>query len=185
MEFTAGSLSGVLGDDGVAGRCHITENWRGRPLIIHEVIVNLIANTTTTQDLEIQAALDDARYPTGIVVSDRDLRVVNLVPAGFHGEDWNYTIKPHADRKRTVINLQLLILPLPDLNGLYNRMTDENGPPEVDDPLASGDRPAQCRSPTKRSNEYARNRGDQEVGFLQGRPQHHRIACDYEINDHH
>jgi Rhodopirellula transposase DDE domain len=75
--------------------CHITENWRGRPLINREVIVNLIANTTTTQGLEIQAALDEACYPTGIAVSDQELRAVHLVPAGFHGQDWNYLIKPH------------------------------------------------------------------------------------------
>jgi hypothetical protein len=74
--------------------CHITENWRGRPLIDHEVIVNLIANTTTKQGLEIQAALDETCYPTGISVSDEDLRAVNLVPAGFHGKDWNYLIRP-------------------------------------------------------------------------------------------
>jgi hypothetical protein len=80
--------------------CHITENWRGRPLVNHEVIVNLIANTTTTQGLEIQAALDEARYPTGIAVSDEDLRAVNLVPAGFHGKDWNYLIKPRSDNQK-------------------------------------------------------------------------------------
>jgi hypothetical protein len=80
--------------------CHITENWRGRPLINHEVIVNLIANTTTTQGLTIQAALDEACYPTGISVSDEDLRAVNLVPAGFHGKDWNYLIKPHSDNQK-------------------------------------------------------------------------------------
>jgi hypothetical protein len=77
--------------------CHITENWRGQPLINREVIVNLIANTTTTQGLKIQAALDETCYPTGISVSDRDLRAVNLVPAGFHGKDWNYLIKPHEE----------------------------------------------------------------------------------------
>jgi hypothetical protein len=64
--------------------CHITENWRGRPLVNHEVIVNLIANTTTTHGLEIQAALDDGCYPIGISISDQALRAVNLVPAGFH-----------------------------------------------------------------------------------------------------
>ena len=80
--------------------CHITENWRGRPLINHEVIINLIANTTTTHGLEIQAALDDGCYPIGISVSDQALRAVNLVPAGFHGKDWNYLIKPHEDSSK-------------------------------------------------------------------------------------
>ena len=74
--------------------CHITENWRGRPLISHEVIVNLIGNTTTDTGLTIQAALDENTYPTGIKVSDDDLKGINLFPAKFHGKDWNYAIKP-------------------------------------------------------------------------------------------
>ncbi|RKT47601.1 DDE family transposase [Thiocapsa rosea] len=81
--------------------CHITENWRGRPLINHEVIVNLIANTTTTQGLEIRAELDEAGYPTGISVSDDEFRAVNLVPARFHGMDWNYLIKPRSDHRKS------------------------------------------------------------------------------------
>jgi hypothetical protein len=63
-------------------------------LINHEVIVNLIGNTTTQTGLTIQAALDTNPYPTGIVVSDQDLRAINLIPAKFHGKDWNYAIKP-------------------------------------------------------------------------------------------
>ena len=73
--------------------CHITENWRGRPLISHEVIVNLIGHTTTEAGLTIQAELDENNYPTGIKVSDEDLKGVNLSPARFHGKDWNYAIK--------------------------------------------------------------------------------------------
>jgi hypothetical protein len=75
--------------------CHITKNWRGRPLINHEVIVNLIANTTTNGGLKIQADLDENSYPTGISISDQDLKAVNLIPAKFHGRDWNYAIKPN------------------------------------------------------------------------------------------
>lgn len=75
--------------------CHITENWRGRPLINHEVIVNLIANTTTDTGLTIQAELDKNTYPTGISISDQEFKAVNLIPAKFHGKDWNYAIKPH------------------------------------------------------------------------------------------
>jgi hypothetical protein len=74
--------------------CHITENWRGRPLINHEVIVSLIANTTTRTGLRIKAALDVGHYPTGLKVSDEQMRALNLSPADFHGEDWNYTISP-------------------------------------------------------------------------------------------
>jgi transposase len=72
---------------------HITQNWRGRPLVSHEVIINLIANTATQQGLIIQAELDTGIYPTGIKVSDQELALVNLVPENFHGE-WNYTITP-------------------------------------------------------------------------------------------
>jgi transposase len=78
--------------------CHITENWRGRPLINHEVIVNLIGNTTTATGLTIQAALDNNTYPIGIAVSDQDLQAVNLIPAKFHGKDWNYAIKPQQQK---------------------------------------------------------------------------------------
>jgi Rhodopirellula transposase DDE domain len=74
--------------------CHITENWRGRPLINHEVIVSLIANTTTKAGLRIKAALDTRRYPTGLKVTEEQMRTLNLHPADFHGEDWNYILKP-------------------------------------------------------------------------------------------
>lgn len=78
--------------------CHITQNWRGRPLIDHEVVVNLIANTTTEKGLTIQAELDKNTYPTGISVSDQELKEVNLTPAKFHGMDWNYAIGPHLPK---------------------------------------------------------------------------------------
>jgi hypothetical protein len=77
--------------------CHITQNWRGRPLISHEAIVELIGNTRTKQGLTIRAALDTNAYPTGISVSDEELAAVRLVRDAFHGE-WNYTILPN-DRK--------------------------------------------------------------------------------------
>jgi hypothetical protein len=77
--------------------CHITQNWRGRPLVSHQVVINLIANTTTKAGLKLQAELDEGTYPTGIKVSDRELAAVNLKRAPFHGE-WNYTLL--ATRKR-------------------------------------------------------------------------------------
>jgi hypothetical protein len=78
--------------------CHITQNWRGRPLLSHEIVINLIANTTTQSGLKIQAALDQGIYPTGIMVSDRELDAVNLKRAQFHGE-WNYILLPSRKRK--------------------------------------------------------------------------------------
>jgi hypothetical protein len=68
-------------------------NWRGKPLTSHEVIVNLIANTTTRQGLEIQAELDTNTYAKGIKVTDTELNNINLIKADFHGE-WNYSILP-------------------------------------------------------------------------------------------
>ena len=78
--------------------CHITQNWRGRPLVSHEVIINLIANTATTRGLKIKAELDDGTYPIGIKVSDQELATVHLKRSPFHG-DWNYCVLP-ARRKR-------------------------------------------------------------------------------------
>ena len=78
--------------------CHITQNWRGRPLVSHEVIINLISNTATEGGLTIRAELDRGSYPTGIKVTDEQLAAVNLTPDGFHG-DWNYSIQPVRRKK--------------------------------------------------------------------------------------
>ena len=77
---------------------HITRNWRGRPLVSHEVIIQLIANTTTKTGLKIYAELDSGFYPIGIKVSDAELAALNLKRADFHG-DWNYTLLPTRTRK--------------------------------------------------------------------------------------
>jgi hypothetical protein len=73
--------------------CHISQNWRGRPLVSHEVIVNLIGSTTTSQGLTIRAALDEGTYPIGITVTDAQMAALRIERAAFHG-DWNYTILP-------------------------------------------------------------------------------------------
>jgi hypothetical protein len=77
---------------------HITRNWRGRPLISHEVIIQLIANTTTQAGLKIRAELDRGHYPTGVSVTDAELAALNLKRADFHGE-WNYTLLPLRPKK--------------------------------------------------------------------------------------
>jgi hypothetical protein len=64
--------------------CHIRENWRGRPLINREFAVNLISNTTNSKGLKLQANLDEAEYPIGKKISDKDLK-------------WNYSILPNID----------------------------------------------------------------------------------------
>jgi len=73
----------------------ITQNWRGKPLVTHQVIVNLIAATTTKKGLAVRSRIDDRIYARGRRVSDKQLALVNLVPTPFHGE-WNYTIHPTA-----------------------------------------------------------------------------------------
>jgi hypothetical protein len=73
--------------------CHITQNWRGKPLVSHQVIVNLIARTTTQAGLVVRAELDSSRYETGTPVTAEDLAAVRVRAHSFHGE-WNYTISP-------------------------------------------------------------------------------------------
>lgn len=74
--------------------CHITRNWRGRPLTSYAAIVQLIGNTTTTKGLQIRAELDDHTYPAKEKVTPEQMANVRLTPAEFHGE-WNYTITPY------------------------------------------------------------------------------------------
>lgn len=77
--------------------CQITQNWRGRPLLSHEVIINLIANTTTEQGLRIEAELDTATYPLGTKVTNDELDMVKIKRHKFHG-DWNYAIRPRTGK---------------------------------------------------------------------------------------
>ena len=79
----------------------ISQNWRGKPLISHEVIINLIANTTTEKGLEIQCVLDENKYPKGIKISDKELAKVNIKREDFHGE-WNYTIEPSDENAQVI-----------------------------------------------------------------------------------
>jgi hypothetical protein len=74
---------------------HISMNWRGRPLVSHEIIVDLIGATTTSTGLRVQAELDPGQYPTKVKVSDDELATVQLTPHAFHGE-WNYTVTPRS-----------------------------------------------------------------------------------------
>ena len=74
---------------------YISMNWRGQPLVSHEVIINLIAGTTTRKGLKVHAELDDSLYPTGIKVSDDEFKQIHLTRNTFHGE-WNYRIDPRS-----------------------------------------------------------------------------------------
>lgn len=71
----------------------ITQNWRGKPLVSYQTIVQLIGATTTRTGLQVQCAIDDARYPAGVKVSDAEMAGLKLTPHAFHGE-WNYNIEP-------------------------------------------------------------------------------------------
>ena len=73
----------------------ITMNWRGEPLISHEVMLNLIANTKTKTGLSVKAELDKREYPKGIKVPDAEFATINMVRDDFHGE-WNYSISPRS-----------------------------------------------------------------------------------------
>lgn len=74
----------------------ITQNWRGKPLVTHQVIVDLISATTTSKGLQVHCRLDETLYQTNRRVSDQQLEAVNLEPDSWHGE-WNYTIHPNSD----------------------------------------------------------------------------------------
>lgn len=74
---------------------YISQNWRGKPLVSHEVIVNLIASTTTRTGLTVKCVLDTKKYPKGIKISDEELHQVNIIRDEFHGE-WNYSILPQS-----------------------------------------------------------------------------------------
>ena len=71
----------------------ISQNWRGKPLVSHQVIVDLIAATSTRAGLKVRAEIDSNLYPQGIKVSDDQIAALNIERDPFHGE-WNYTIKP-------------------------------------------------------------------------------------------
>jgi hypothetical protein len=75
--------------------CHITENWRGRPLRTFDTVVDSIGHTSTVAGLRVRAKLDKRRYATGVVVTSAEMRDLALHPHAFHG-DWNYELRPRS-----------------------------------------------------------------------------------------
>jgi len=73
--------------------CHITQNWRGKPLRTFETIVDTIGNTRTASGLRVKARLDKRKYPTGVVTTKAEMKALSLHPQDFHGE-WNYELRP-------------------------------------------------------------------------------------------
>jgi len=71
----------------------ISQNWRGRPLLTHATIVNLISATQTQAGLKVRCMLDRRHYPKDVKVTDQQMQTIQLTPDNFHGE-WNYTIRP-------------------------------------------------------------------------------------------
>ena len=78
---------------------HISMNWRGRPLVSHEVVVKLIGATMTQTGLKVKAKLDKRKYPLKVKITDDQMRSLNLEPHKFHGE-WNYTIRPRNQQSK-------------------------------------------------------------------------------------
>ena len=78
--------------------CHITRNWRGVPLVTHEVVVNLVSSTRTNEGLEVHCWLDEKAYPKGRKVSDKEFASLRIRRNKFHGE-WNYEILPRPPTK--------------------------------------------------------------------------------------
>lgn len=78
---------------------HISMNWRGRPLVSHEVVVKLIGATMTKSGLKVKAKLDKRKYPLKVKVTDDQMRSLNIEPHKFHGE-WNYTIRPRNQKPK-------------------------------------------------------------------------------------
>lgn len=77
---------------------YIAQNWRGKPLVSYQVIVNLIGSTTTTKGLSVMCELDQGKYDIGIKVTDKEVKNINLKKNEFHGE-WNYMISPNEGVK--------------------------------------------------------------------------------------
>ncbi len=73
-----------------------TLNWRGRPLRTHQVIVDLISNTTTATGLRVDCVLDTDQYPIGLKYTKKDIDALPITRHHFHG-DWNYTLQPQPD----------------------------------------------------------------------------------------
>jgi transposase len=79
----------------------ISQNWRAKPLISHEVVVNLIAATTTRTGLKVRSALDKNDYPAGLTVTDAQMEALHIRTDDFHGE-WNYSLLPRLRLLTTV-----------------------------------------------------------------------------------
>src|SRR5689334_25291030 len=99
-------------------------NWRGKPLVSHQVIVQLIGSTTTKTGLTVCCELDANQYPKGIKVSDEEMQAINITRDEFHGE-WNYTICPTNNLLEALIYPQALT----GVVGIFERLLVAIGDP--------------------------------------------------------
>jgi hypothetical protein len=112
----------------------ITKNWRGKPLVSHEVIVNLIAATTTRTGLRVQSQLDTGEYPKGIKVGKEEFAAIHLRPDNFHGE-WNYAIILVHNAIGGSNSIEAI---LEDESGAIWLALAENGLPKLESRFAEG-----------------------------------------------
>jgi Rhodopirellula transposase DDE domain len=104
--------------------CHISRNWRGRPLTDYQTVLNLIGATTTASGLTVSARMDDGDYPLGVTVTDRELAALPITGDRFHPE-WNHTFAPqppaevpHRDIKHHITPPDLSWLRRPEILGM-------------------------------------------------------------------
>ena len=83
----------------------LTQNWRGKPLVSHQVTVRLIGSTTTDTGLEVRCEIDGNLYPKGIKVTDKEMEAINIARNEFHGE-WNYIISPNQGNRTLAMGPQ-------------------------------------------------------------------------------
>jgi Rhodopirellula transposase DDE domain len=136
----------------------ITGNWRGQPLLTHQVIIELIAATRTETGLTVRCRLDQAAYPKGVTVSDDELAAVSITRCDFHGE-WNYSIAPRATN---LVDLPLTQSPLSRAKR-PSRITISTSP-------ELGENAAKLRpvdlSPARHFPEHRHSAGGAEAGAL-------------------
>jgi hypothetical protein len=83
----------------------ISINWRGQPLVSFETVINMISATTTKSGLKIRALLDTNDYPTGVKITDRQMKDLQVTPHELHGQ-WNYTITPRTGESDSVATMR-------------------------------------------------------------------------------
>jgi hypothetical protein len=112
--------------------CHITLNWRGRPLTSHEVIVQTIAATTTSTGLTVHAELDTGTYPTGVTISNTQMAALPITRHDWHG-DWNYTLYPESSQSSGHTSQSVPLPPTPqDVATLADPLLTGMARPELD-----------------------------------------------------